>query len=67
MRRSGQPAAARRLRISIRAEDPELAAELRAMVAAAGHDVVDAADEADVVMQGASAGFAAIKALLQDG
>jgi DNA-binding NarL/FixJ family response regulator len=57
-------AAARRLRISIRAEDPAMLAELRAMVLAAGHDVVDATEEADIVMtqaQSREGGFAAMK------
>jgi DNA-binding NarL/FixJ family response regulator len=60
-----QPAAARRLRVLIRTEDPAVAAELRAMIVAAGHDVVDATEEADVVMSdaqaGAQGGFAAMK------
>ena len=37
-----QRAAARRLRVLIRAEDPEVVAELRAMIVTAGHHVVDA-------------------------
>jgi len=57
--------AARRLRISIRTEDPALLAELRRIIAEAGHDVVDAPEEADVVMHDARgedpAGFAALK------
>ena len=59
-----QRAAARRLRVSIRAEDPTVLAELRAMVEAAGHQVVDATEEADVVMSDAQAregGFSAMK------
>lgn len=55
-----QLAQARRLRVSIRAEDPALAAELRAMIVAAGHEVVDAGEEADVVMQETRTGFAAL-------
>jgi DNA-binding NarL/FixJ family response regulator len=35
-------AQARRLRVSIRAEDPETAAELRELIEQAGHEVVDA-------------------------
>ena len=52
--------AARRLRIAIRVADAALAAELRELLAPAGLDVVEAADEADVVMHDASAagGFA---------
>ena len=55
-----KPLPARRLRVSIRAEDPALATELRAMIVAAGHDVVDAGEEADVVMQEIGSGFAAL-------
>jgi DNA-binding NarL/FixJ family response regulator len=55
-----KPLPVRRLRVSIRAEDPALATELRAMIAAAGHDVVDAGEEADVVMQETRSGFAAL-------
>jgi DNA-binding NarL/FixJ family response regulator len=59
-----KPLPARRLRVSIRAEDPALLAELRRMIVEAGHDVVDAAEEADVLMsdaQAGAAGFAAMK------
>src|SRR5256885_17176274 len=60
-----QRVAARRLRISIRTEDPALLAELRRIIAEAGHDVVDAPEEADVLMHDARgedpAGFAAMK------
>jgi DNA-binding NarL/FixJ family response regulator len=55
-----KPLPVRRLRVSIRAEDPALATELRAMIVAAGHDVVDAGEEADVVMQEIGSGFAAL-------
>jgi len=55
-----KPLRVRRLRVSIRAEDPALATELRAMIVAAGHDVVDAGEEADVVMQEIGSGFAAL-------
>jgi len=62
---AAQRLAARRLRISIRSEDPELLAELRRIIAEAGHDVVDAPEEADVLMHDARgedpAGFAAMK------
>ena len=51
--------AARRLRVAISVQGPALAAELRALLQQAGHEVVDAAEPADVVMQDASAGFAA--------
>ena len=51
---------ARRLRVAIRAEDPALASELRAMIVAAGHEVVEAGEEADVVMQETTIGFAAL-------
>ena len=51
---------ARRLRVAIRAEDPALGAELRAMIVAAGHEVVEAREAADVVMQETSIGFAAL-------
>ena len=54
-----KPLAARRLRIAIRVEDAALAAELRRLVLDAGHDVVDGA-AADIVMQEASSGFAAL-------
>jgi len=54
-----KPLAARRLRIAIRVADAALADELRHALAQGGLDVVDAADEADVVMHDAStAGFA---------
>jgi len=62
---AAQRLAARRLRISIRTEDPALLAELRRIIAEAGHDVVDAPEEADVLMHDARgedpAGFAALK------
>ena len=62
---AAQRLAARRLRISIRTEDPALLAELRRIIAEAGHDVVDASEEADVLMHDARgedpAGFAALK------
>src|SRR5439155_144050 len=50
---AAQRVAARRLRISIRTEDPALLAELRRIIAEAGHDVVDAPEEADVLMHDA--------------
>ena len=55
-----KPLAARRLRIAIRVADAALAEELRRALAEAGLAVVDAADEAEVVMHDASAanGFA---------
>jgi DNA-binding NarL/FixJ family response regulator len=53
-----KPLAARRLRIAIRVEHTALAAELRKLVLDAGHDLVDAAEAADVVMHESSAGFA---------
>jgi len=53
-----KPLAARRLRIAIRVEEAALAAELRALFLAAGHEVVDA-EPADIVMSDAKAGFAA--------
>lgn len=53
-----KPLAARRLRIAIRVEDAALAAELRALFLAAGHEVVDG-EPADIVMSDARAGFAA--------
>jgi DNA-binding CsgD family transcriptional regulator len=60
-----QRAAARPLRVLIRAEDPAVASELRAMIVAAGHHIVETAEEADVVMSdaqaGAEGGFAAMK------
>ena len=40
----------RRLRVSICAADPVRRAELRAMMIDAGHDAVEASDEADVVL-----------------
>jgi len=62
---AAQRVAARRLRISIRAEDPALLAELRRIIVEAGHDVVDTPEEADVLMHDARgedpAGFAAMK------
>jgi DNA-binding NarL/FixJ family response regulator len=54
-----KPLAARRLRVAISVPDPVLAAELRRLFADAGHEVVDAAEPADVVMSDAGAGFAA--------
>lgn len=54
-----KPLAARRLRIAISVQDPALAAELRKLLAGAGHEVVDTAEPADIVMSDASAGFAA--------
>lgn len=54
-----KPLAARRLRIALRVDDAALAAELRALFLAAGHEVVDAAEAADIVMSDAKAGFAA--------
>jgi DNA-binding NarL/FixJ family response regulator len=54
-----KPLAARQLRVAIRVEDAALAAELRALFLAAGHEVVDAAAPADIVMSDAKAGFAA--------
>ena len=51
---------ARRLRVAIRAEDAALGAELRAMIVAAGHEVVEAPEAADVVMQETRVGFAAL-------
>jgi DNA-binding NarL/FixJ family response regulator len=62
---AAQRAAARRLRISVRAEDPALLAELRRIIVEAGHDVVEAPEEADVLMHDARAeapaGFAAMR------
>lgn len=53
------PLAGRRLRVALRLADAALAAELRALLAQAGLEVVEAAGEADVVMQDArAAGFA---------
>ena len=54
-----KPLAARRLRVAISVQDAALAAELRALLLQAGHEVVDAAAPADIVMSDASAGFAA--------
>jgi DNA-binding CsgD family transcriptional regulator len=54
-----KPLAARRLRVAISVQDPALAAELRKLFADAGHEVVDAAEPADIVMSDANAGFAA--------
>lgn len=54
-----KPLPARRLRIAISVQDPALAAELRKLLADAGHEVVDAAEPADVVMSDANPGFAA--------
>jgi len=54
-----KPLAARRLRVAISVQDPALAAELRALVLQAGHEVVDATAPADIVMSDATAGFAA--------
>ena len=51
---------ARRLRVAIRAEDPRLAAELRSLAEQAGHEVVDSAEQADVVMQETRIGFTAL-------
>ncbi|HET7365880.1 MAG TPA: LuxR C-terminal-related transcriptional regulator, partial [Burkholderiales bacterium] len=53
-----KPLAARKLRVAIRVEDAMLAAELRTLFLAAGHEVV-AAEPADIVMSDAKAGFAA--------
>ena len=54
-----KPLAGRRLRVALRLADATLAAELGGMLAQAGLEVVDAAGEADVVMQDvAGAGFA---------
>jgi len=54
-----KPLAARRVRVALRLADATLAAELGGMLAQAGLEVVDAAGEADVVMQDAGgAGFA---------
>jgi DNA-binding NarL/FixJ family response regulator len=54
-----KPLAARRLRVVLSVQDPALAAELRQLLADAGHEVVDAAEPADIVMSDARAGFAA--------
>ena len=48
-----KPMAARRLRVSIRVDDPALLAELRRLVLRAGHEVVDASEAADVFMHDA--------------
>ena len=54
-----KPLAGRRVRVALRLADATLAAELGGMLAQAGLEVVDAAGEADVVMQDvAGAGFA---------
>jgi DNA-binding CsgD family transcriptional regulator len=50
-----KPLAARRLRVALRLVDAALAAELRGVLAQAGLEVVEAADEADVLMQDANA------------
>jgi DNA-binding NarL/FixJ family response regulator len=47
------PMLARRLRVSIRVDDPALLAELRRLVLQAGHEVVDAPEAADVFMHDA--------------
>ena len=54
-----RPRSARRLRVAIRVDDAALAAELRALFLAAGHEVVDG-EPADIVLSNASAGFAAV-------
>jgi DNA-binding CsgD family transcriptional regulator len=55
-----KPLAASRLRIAIRVADAALASELRELLAHAGLEVVEATEEADLVMHDASAagGFA---------
>jgi DNA-binding NarL/FixJ family response regulator len=54
-----KPLAPRRLRVALRLADAALAAELRSVLARAGLEVVEAPEEAEVVMQEASAaGFA---------
>jgi DNA-binding NarL/FixJ family response regulator len=54
-----KPLAGRRPRVALRLADAALAAELRGLLAQAGLELVDAADEADVVMHDAgAAGFA---------
>jgi DNA-binding NarL/FixJ family response regulator len=50
-----KPLAARRLRVAIRVADAALADRLRQLVSDGGHDVVDAAHDADVVMSDANA------------
>jgi DNA-binding NarL/FixJ family response regulator len=60
MMQAVKPHVARRLRVAIRVEDAALAAELHALFLAAGHEVVDAAAPADIVMSDAKAGFAAV-------
>ena len=53
-----KPLAARRVRVALRLADALLAAELRSALAQAGLEVVEAVDEADVLMQDAgAAGF----------
>jgi DNA-binding CsgD family transcriptional regulator len=47
---AAMPVAVRRLRVSIRVDDPALLAELRRVVLQAGHEVVQAAEEADVLL-----------------
>ena len=47
--------ASRRLRVALRLTDAALATELRSALALAGLEVVEGADEADVVMQDAGA------------
>ena len=55
-----KPLLARRLRVAISVQDPAIAAELRALFLAAGHDVVNGAEPADIVMSDANAGFTAV-------
>jgi DNA-binding NarL/FixJ family response regulator len=58
-----KPMPARRLRVSIRVDDPALLAELRRLVLQAGHEVVDGSQAADVFMleaRPAAAGLAPI-------
>jgi len=50
-----KPLAGRRLRVALRLADAALAAELRNALALAGLEVVETADEADVVMHDAGA------------
>ena len=50
-----KPVAARRLRVALRVADATLAAEVRSALALAGLEVVEAADEADLVMHDAGA------------
>jgi DNA-binding CsgD family transcriptional regulator len=54
-----KPHARRRLRVAIRVEDAGLAADLRVLFVAAGHEVVEG-EPADIVMSDAPAGFAAV-------